>query len=304
MHNIAHHLFTELHWYQAFLAFTILSVMLVIVLAISLFIRCKSGNSLVSNNKTLLISKSKFTRKAGELECREGEQNSNALADTVFVVPDISGYTKFLSLSNFAFDHGQHIVFELLNSIILAVQDNLRLSKLEGDAVLFFQSSPQISAVELGKVIRNIYRAFYVRRNNLIKSNLCLCKACRNIQSLNLKVFVHEGQASYFQFRDATDVYGSDAIIVHRLMKNTVPFQKYLLVTEPAAGRLEVPFATAPRKLTQDIEDVGRMGIHVYEIDDALVSDFIAEEFVQSGDRLGELIGKFRANIGSMLKLA
>ena len=62
---------------------------------------------------------------------------SGSALETIFILPDISGYTRFMTGSQFSFGHAQHIVFSLINAMIGAATRTVELSKLEGDAALF-----------------------------------------------------------------------------------------------------------------------------------------------------------------------
>lgn len=56
----------------------------------------------------------------------------------VLLIADISGYTKFLRLHRLNTAHAQLVITELLESIIDATMPPLKVSKVEGDAVLFY----------------------------------------------------------------------------------------------------------------------------------------------------------------------
>ena len=54
-----------------------------------------------------------------------------------------------------------------------------------------------------------------------------------------------------------------DVIILHRLLKNSIPFDEYILLTETAARDLELDLpvlATA----TEDYEALGKVGVAAY----------------------------------------
>ena len=93
-------------------------------------------------------------------------QQSNT-RDTLFVLPDISGYTRFISLNRFAMGHAQYIVFELLNAIIEATADKLELLKLEGDAALFVADANTIEPQAMGRTIVDIFHNFDREKNIL-----------------------------------------------------------------------------------------------------------------------------------------
>jgi hypothetical protein len=93
--------------------------------------------------------------------------------DTLIVIPDISGYTRFIELTRFSLGHAQYVVSELLRSIIGAGEPALRATRVEGDAVLLHAVSNRADAwhglngdhVTLG--IPELIDAFYRKRARL-----------------------------------------------------------------------------------------------------------------------------------------
>ena len=66
--------------------------------------------------------------------------------ETVFVLPDISHYTRFMAGTHFSFGHAQHIVLSLLDAMIEAATQTLELSKLEGAGLLVLTGGTVISS--------------------------------------------------------------------------------------------------------------------------------------------------------------
>ena len=62
----------------------------------------------------------------------------------------------------------------------------------------------------------------------------CKCAICRNGKDLKLKVIVHSGRAVFNIIAGLPQVSGTDVILAHRLLKNSVPSHEYLLMTEAA----------------------------------------------------------------------
>jgi hypothetical protein len=55
----------------------------------------------------------------------------------LLLIPDISGYTEFLSEVELA--HGEHIICGLLKALIASNALGLQLSEVEGDALLYYR---------------------------------------------------------------------------------------------------------------------------------------------------------------------
>lgn len=103
--------------------------------------------------------------------------------------------------NRFAFGHSQYIAFPLNNAMIEAACKTVELSKLEGDAALFFVDSTKLTSAEMGQCVMGIFTAFFRERELLIRSNICPCSASTQIGNLSLEIFVHYGRTSRFEFR-------------------------------------------------------------------------------------------------------
>ena len=170
--------------------------------------------------------------------------------EAVLMIADISGYTKFMTANQTALGHGQFVITELLKTVLKEAQLPLMISKLEGDAVFFFLET---SDEKQGKTAKTEYlltkmnrmvSLFHSKIAELIASNLCPCGACQHIDRLRLKIIVHRGQALFYQIDRFMELSGSDVILVHRLLKNTLMQEEYILLSEPAFKEFALPPGT------------------------------------------------------------
>ncbi|GAB4229845.1 MAG: hypothetical protein Kow0032_11280 [Methyloligellaceae bacterium] len=217
--------------------------------------------------------------------------------DTLFILPDISHYTRFMTGNRFEFGHAQHIVFCLINAMIEAATKTVELSKLEGDAALFFTDAGRHSPARLGETVMDIFRGFFREQRRLIAANMCPCRACRSIDQLDLKIFVHRGHAARFRFRGSVDHFGLDVIILHRIMKNSVGGSRYVMITDAAADSIRLPERITPQRIRERVADVGVVGASVYEIDDALAAQLAQTPDHSRTSRLLETGRKLRENL-------
>ncbi len=223
-----------------------------------------------------------------------------AAHDTVFILPDISNYTRFMTGNRFAFGHAQHIIFSLINAMIDAATKTVELSKLEGDAALFFADSQKHSDAAIGQTVMDIFRAFFQERNRLLASNICACKACTSIELLDLKIFVHRGRAARFKFRGSVDHFGTDVIVLHRLMKNGVDGHRYVMVTDAAAQNIRLSGEHITYHVDEQIADIGPVRATVYEIDDATAAELGRADSRGKTSVARDLWLKLRENIRSV----
>jgi hypothetical protein len=98
---------------------------------------------------------------------------------------------------------------------------------------------------------------FSEKISELSLSTTCTCNACTHIEKLRLKVVVHSGEALFHRVFNFVELAGVDVIIVHRLLKNSVAADQYLLLTE--AARQDVEFSK-PINLTRDRENYDDIG--------------------------------------------
>jgi hypothetical protein len=192
------------------------------------------------------------------------------------ILVDISGYTRFIRLHRMSVIHAEHIITELLECVIDASSHPLILNKLEGDAALFYAfadegaESPEASARRsAGEVLRQIgkfFDVFRTRERQLVSEcTLCLCDACAKAGELRIKVIAHTGMILVKQIRQFEEIAGEDVILAHRLLKNSIASDEYLLLTD-AFHALSGPPDTMPMEpLGESYEGHGRITIHVHQ---------------------------------------
>lgn len=217
--------------------------------------------------------------------------------DTIFILPDISHYTRFMTGNHFAFGHAQHVIFSLINAMIGAATKTIELSKLEGDAALFFVDADRHSADVIGETVMDIFRAFYQERKRLAEANICPCRACRHINQLDLKIFVHRGQAARFEFRGTVDHFGTDVIVLHRIMKNGVSGHRYVMVTEAAANSISLPEVHEAYGVQESVEHIGSVRASVFRIGDAIVTELSNSAPTPPLSALAETARKLQRNL-------
>ena len=186
------------------------------------------------------------------------------------LIADITGYTMFLTRSEL--EHAQGILDALFKSIFAEIKAPIILSNLQGDAALTYlpdQNLPQrqfpLDAIE------RIYCSFANTLGAMRLNTTCTCNACRNMNQLDLKFFLHHGTYATQEMAGRTELQGAEVIRLHRLMKNSVTaatgIKAYALVTEQAADAIGLPdfFAGAIRH----VENLGEFGdtvCYVYDL--------------------------------------
>lgn len=145
-------------------------------------------------------------------------------------IPDISGFTEFITQTEIK--HSNHIISELVETILAANRLNLTVSEIEGDAVLFYRKGEPPPLQELIEQIKNMFLDFHMYLKVIQRDNVCQCGACRSAINLSLKFIVHYGQLSETVIQNFTKIIGSDVILAHRLLKNNIGETEYMLLTD------------------------------------------------------------------------
>lgn len=189
------------------------------------------------------------------------------ISDMAIVIPDISGYTDYMSHSRYSLSHAQYVVGELLTAIAAAARPELSVCRPEGDALLLYRNVEQDEAQPIAAKLVSILAAFYQRRQELADENACLCQACARIDALELKMVVHRGPVLETHIAGFHALAGIPVIEAHRLLKNSVSAHRYLLVTS-AAEPLLARLPDWPRsRATETMDDGSALDVDVYSFD-------------------------------------
>lgn len=158
----------------------------------------------------------------------------------VIVLADISGYTRFMVENRTSAVHGQLCINSLVETLLEQVDIPLILQEIEGDAIFLYARDPGTDAdwrdtlAEVARKLPRFFDAFIARMGQTMESTPCGCAICRNSEQLGLKIIVHTGEAVFHEVAGRKQVSGPDVILAHRLLKNSVPCNEYLLLSEPA----------------------------------------------------------------------
>ena len=188
----------------------------------------------------------------------------------VLILADISGYTRFMLANQTAMVHGQMVITKLLEEIIREVEIPLEVKEIEGDAVFLYAIKPDDEGVWqetrrlIGRKLVSFFEAF--ARGILAASEfaLCKCPSCQNIDQLRLKIVVHSGEAILHQVGRFSEVSGVDVILAHRLLKNSISSDEYVLMTESAYREIQFPTAVDVIRGEEHYEGFGAVPTYTY----------------------------------------
>jgi 2-polyprenyl-3-methyl-5-hydroxy-6-metoxy-1,4-benzoquinol methylase len=170
----------------------------------------------------------------------------SAEKDVIFFIADISGYTRFIVSNEKEMVHSQIIVRDLINTIITEIKAPMQVIRLEGDAIFLYvdKGDPlvrwELVQATLLDTLITFFRVFSNKITELTIHKICNCNACSNVDQLKLKIVAHSGKTMFFNINDILELSGTAPILIHRLLKNSVIADEYVLMTESALEDLMV----------------------------------------------------------------
>jgi len=150
---------------------------------------------------------------------------------TLICIPDISGFTEFMSDTEI--ELSAKVISALLNKVIYANEIGLKLSEIEGDALLFYKQGDLPSFDVLINQCKYFYTQFYKELGQLYKKNKKHNESDNIHKMLGLKIILHFGEAvGCMPIGKNIKLMGEDVITAHRLLKNKIQIDEYLLISE------------------------------------------------------------------------
>ena len=136
-----------------------------------------------------------------------------------------------------------------------------------GGDLLYAQTGADLAAAlqDIGRQAVAFFAAFETKAPALRSDRVhCPCEACQHISQLRLKVFLHQGAVVFKKIRQFEELAGEEVILVHRLLKNSVPSHEYILMTEA----FHTPAGNLPGYRLETREevysDMGRVPVWVF----------------------------------------
>lgn len=103
----------------------------------------------------------------------------------------------------------------------------------------------------------------------LLSSPCAHVRACQNVDQLKLKIVVHSGEAVFHTVGAFDDVSGVDVILAHRLLKNSIPSNEYVLMTESAYRDIELERSLEVDQGEEHYEGFGAVRTFTYQTEGA-----------------------------------
>lgn len=204
---------------------------------------------------------------------------SDETKKVILLIADISGYTSYMIAHRTTLAHGQIMITELLEAIIKQAELPVEISKLEGDAVFMYAAESAKMKLEeigskVGEKLTDFFDAFFEKLCELVETRVCGCTACVNLPKLKLKMILHAGEALFHKVGDFSELSGVDVITLHRLLKNGVKSDQYILMTESAHSIVDFGGKKRMAESSEEYADIGKLKTFVYfmEADERLAA--------------------------------
>jgi hypothetical protein len=152
------------------------------------------------------------------------------LQNATIVIPDISGFTDFLTKTEL--EHSSHIINELLDLLIHCNTVELTLLEVEGDALLFYRKGDPIALKLIIQQCISMFENFHKQIRIIERDSICQCGACQTASNLSLKFIIHYGTVKELMVAGFKKASGVDMVIAHRLLKNRIDSSEYILMTQ------------------------------------------------------------------------
>ena len=194
----------------------------------------------------------------------------DAAADGYLLIADITGYTGYMQASEL--EHARGILEGLFAGMLARLNSPFVLSNVQGDAILAYARADNVAnGHSVLDTVEGIYFGFAHALEDMIHNTTCKCAACRNIANLDLKLLTHFGSYVEQTIGGRTELGGTDVIVVHRLMKNSITpdtgIRAYAAFTEAAANAIDIaPFFQALPRHQEEIDKLGSVQLRILDM--------------------------------------
>jgi hypothetical protein len=145
------------------------------------------------------------------------------LTEGNLLIPDISGFTKFVQDTDM--DTGSYVISRLLTRLLDCNILNLKVSEIEGDAILFYKMGKRLSPENVLSQFEFMQKGFSAELQQLsAETGITI--------NLGLKLIAHYGPVSEYHVGGFTKLYGTSVIEAHRLLKNSINSNEYVIMTD------------------------------------------------------------------------
>lgn len=160
-----------------------------------------------------------------------------------------------------------------MESILDKVKAPVIAHEILGDAVSLYaiDTNDAKQADEIHEQTQSYFKAFREKEASLISDcQVCSCEACDNIGKLKLKAILHAGQVAFSEIKGRKKISGEDVILAHRLLKNSIRSNEYVLMTSAFAEkcRSKGPASNGFEQNTEQCDGIGPVEVWVKKFEE------------------------------------
>ena len=164
--------------------------------------------------------------------------NKKSAVPVFFCIPDITGFTRFVTTTDDA-DFANRVISTVLNKVAEANILAMDIAEIEGDAIFFFKIGRLPAIKKVAQQCQLIYEVFLDAISGFEQTDPDLYHKYLSANQLGMKVIVHHGQVTPTKIGKRTKLMGEDVILAHKLLKNSVVDPCYILLTQKYLAKLK-----------------------------------------------------------------
>jgi hypothetical protein len=154
------------------------------------------------------------------------------------IIPDISGFTEFISKTDLA--QSSAILCDLLNNLIAVADTRFTVAEVEGDAILFYSPDIRIDIQDVTNYCIRAFRRFHQTLNK-ISGKIADAAMREMLEKLTVKFICHYGEFTEISIHNFKKPMGVEIVTAHMLLKNQIPDDEYILLTDNYLGSQQLP---------------------------------------------------------------
>ena len=191
----------------------------------------------------------------------------------IILIPDISGFTGFTSATEI--DHAAHIITELLELHRRLQRDGFHAGRDRGRCRPLYRKGEPLRREQLVNQCLRMFSSFHRQLMVIERDTVCQCGVCQTASNLTLKFIAHFGYIKEIKVAQFVKATGIDMIVAHRLLKNDVGSDEYILMTEPCCGAVGHENAGPALQWAKSSQAYNSIGNVAYEF--ATLTDYKAQ---------------------------
>jgi len=135
-----------------------------------------------------------------------------------------------------------------------------------------------------------MYRAFHACQRQIDALNTCRCEGRRQVGHLQVKFVAHVGEVAVQRVKQSAKLAGLDVILVHRMLKSSVPVPEYVLLSEALFRAAAEPVQGRGRRIEEELKDLGPTAMYLVDLSEVgaeLPPKAAVTRFAQARENLG-----------------